>query len=258
MATPKRSGTGLGRKYTSLSELAYKQLRREILWGVIPPGSTLTVRGLAERLAVSPMPVRDALQRLASEELVEIRPRSSTRVAQISPETIQELYLLRRHLEPLAARLALPRLTRADIRRLKSLLQRLEVAARNDDPEEWHRWNQEFHFLIFRRSGNVQLERVAQTLWDRQFLHFAARAVTQSKFRDRRAVEHRTIVRAIMKGDADAAEEAWRDHLVRSETEAVEHLRQLVPGMAAGPERRRRHIQTLPYVAVPRRGFRQL
>jgi DNA-binding GntR family transcriptional regulator len=242
MATLKRIAASLGREYESLSNLVYKRIRDEILWGVIPPGSTLTVRGLAERLAVSPMPVRDALQRLASEELVEISPRSSTRVAQISPETIEELYLLRRHLEPLAARLALPHLTSVDIRRLKSLLQKLEAAARDDDPGEWHRWNQEFHFLIFRRSGNVQLERVAQNLWDRQFLHFAARAVTQSKFRDRRAMEHRTIVQAIVKGDADATEEAWRDHLVQSETEAVAHLRQLTPGIATRPERRRRHI----------------
>lgn len=255
-STPNRAR--LGRTYKSLSELVYARVRHEILWGVISSGSVLTVRGIAERLAVSPMPVRDALQRLASEELVEIHPRSATRVAQISPETIQELYLLRRHLEPLAARLAVPHLTPADILRLKALLLKLELAARKDDPAEWHRWNQEFHFLIFRRSGNLQLERVAQSLWDRQFLHFAARAVTQPRFRDRRAIEHRAIVQAIEKGDADATKKAWRDHLVQSEKEAVEHLRQLVPGMAAGPERRRRHIQTLPYVAVPRRGFRQL
>jgi DNA-binding GntR family transcriptional regulator len=223
--------------------LVYERLRREILWGVIPPGSVLTVRGLAERLAVSPMPVRDALQRLASEELVEIHPRSSTRVAQISPDTIQELYLIRRHLEPLAARLAVPRMTQADIKRLKSLLQKLEVAAHNDDPEEWHRWNQEFHFLIFRRSGNVQLERVAQGLWDRQLLHFAARAVTQPQFRDRRAAEHWAIVKAIVKGDAAATEEAWREHLIQSETEAVAHLRQLMPNTAPRPERRQRHIR---------------
>ena len=242
MATTRRTGSHRGLKCTSLSELVYERLRREILWGVIPPGCVLTVRGLAQRLSVSPMPVRDALQRLASEELVEIRPRSSTRVAQISPETIQELYLLRRHLEPLAARLAFPHLTRVDIRRLKGLLQKLEVAARKDDPEEWHRWNQEFHFLIFRRSGNLQLERVAQSLWDRQFLHFAARAVTQAKFRDRRAIEHRRIVQAIAKGDADATEAAWRDHLVQSEAEAVEHLRQLRPDFVARPERRRRQI----------------
>ncbi len=244
MSAARRAGSFLGKKYTSLSELAYQQLRREILWGVIPPGSVLTVRGLAEQLAVSPMPVRDALKRLASEELVEIRPRSATRVADISPDTIQELYLIRRHLEPLAARMAVPRMTRADVKRLKTLLAKLDVASRKNDPEEWHRWNQEFHFLIFRRSGNVQLERVTQSLWDRQFLHFAARAVTQPHFRDRRAVEHHAVVKAIMKGDAAAAEEAWRDHLMQSETEAVEHLRQLIPGIASRPRRGRRQTQT--------------
>jgi hypothetical protein len=61
-------------------------------------------------------------------------------------------------------------------------------------------------------------------------------------------VEHRTIVQAILKGDADATEEAWRDHLAQSETEAVEHLRQLIPGMAARPESKRRHIRRHQYL----------
>jgi hypothetical protein len=68
---------------------------------------------------------------------------------------------------------------------------------------------------------------------------------------------HRTIVQAIVRGDADATEAAWRDHMGQSETEAVEHLRQLMPGIAARSERRRRHIQTHRSLPVLDRDFRE-
>ncbi len=232
MAKLRKLNPAIGRGYGSLSQIIYRQLRDQILWGAITPGDPLTVRGLAERLAVSPMPVRDALRQLAAEELVEITPRSSTRVAHISLRTIQELFLLRRCLEPLAARLAVPNLTVFDIRRLRGFQEKLENAASADNPEAWHRWNQEFHLFVFRKSENTQLERIAQNLWDRNFLHFSGRAVTQAGFRERRAEEHREILHAFEARDAEVADSAWRLHMERSEVETVEFLRQLLPPAA--------------------------
>jgi DNA-binding GntR family transcriptional regulator len=237
MALLERLMAPVGAEYKSLSEVVYQRLRHQILWGIIPAGSLLTVRSLAQSLSVSPMPVRDALQRLAADELVEISPRSSTRVAQISLRTTEEIFQLQRHLEPLAARLAAAHFTAKDIRGLKIIQGKLQQAMRADDAEAYHRWNQEFHFLIFRRAGNIQLERIAQNLWNRNFTHFSARAVKDPTLRNRRAEEHRRIIRAFEKRDGDAVEEAWRDHIVQSGTETVEHLRRLLPATAADHSR---------------------
>ncbi len=219
----------LGRDYESLSELVHRRLRDEILWGSLPPGSRLSVRALAERLGVSAMPVRDALHRLATEELVEVRPRAATHVAPISIERITEMFQVRTHLEALAGRLATEHLTPADLDCLKGYQQKLERAATRGRAEDWHKWNQEFHLLIFRRCGNGLLQRMTQNLWDRNFRLFTARVVTQAAFRDRRSAEHRKILEALERRDADAVEAAYRYHMVRSGTETVAFLRTLVP-----------------------------
>src|SRR2546427_11427499 len=95
----------------SLNELVYAELRRRILWGEIPAGSTLSVRRLSEQFRVSPMPVRDAIRQLAVEDLVEVTPRSSTRVSLVSPAAVREIAEGRSRLEALAARLPLANLT---------------------------------------------------------------------------------------------------------------------------------------------------
>ena len=221
--------TALGKQYESLSDLVYRHLRDQILWGTLPPGSRLSLRGLADHLGVSPMPVRDALRRLATEELVEVAPRSSTRVAQISLDTIREMFEVRTYLEPLAGRLAVAHLTSADLERLQRYQDKLEKATSQHHPEEWHRWNQEFHLFIFRKCGNHLLRRMTESLWNRNFRHLTGRVVTQADFRERRAKEHRQMLQAFRRRDADAVEAAYRRHMVQSGIATMQFLRTLVP-----------------------------
>lgn len=227
MLSRNRLNGPLGPQYKSLSDLVYRRLRDQIIWGVTPPGSTLSVRKLAEQLSVSPMPVREALLRLTLEELVEVAPRSSTRVTSISLDRVREICEMRNYLEPLAARLAVPHLTRTGIEHMHRWLKKMDLAAAQNRPEEWHRWNQEFHVLVFRKCGNSLLERVAQDMWERNFRHFTAGAVAKPGFRTRRGVEHRRIMKAIEKGDPEATESAWRDHTTQSGIETLQYLSNL-------------------------------
>lgn len=227
MISPSHLNGPLGSQYKSLSDLVYRRLRDQIIWGIIRPGSILSVRKLAEELSVSPMPVREALLRLAIEELVEVAPRSSTRVASISLDRVREICEMRNYLEPLAARLGVPHLTPTDIKHIRQWLKKMDAAAAKNRPEEWHRWNQELHALMFRKCGNSFLERVAQDMWERNFRHFTAGAVVKPGFRTRRGVEHRRILKAIEKGDPEATEAAWRDHTTQSGIETLEYLQAL-------------------------------
>lgn len=241
MPTPRSPREPLGRQYKSLSDLVYRRLRDQILWGVISPGSVLSVRALAEQLSVSPMPVREALLRLSVEGLVEVAPRSSTRVTNISLERVREICEMRNYLEPLAARLAAARLVPADVEYLRRCLKKMDQAASANRPREWHRWNQAFHTLIFRRCGNSLLDRMAQDMWERNLHHFTAGSVGTSAFRARRAAEHERIVRAIERRDPRATEAAWRKHTTQSGIETLDYLRQLTAKVAAtGRARERR------------------
>jgi DNA-binding GntR family transcriptional regulator len=235
MAAPRRQEGTLGKQYKSLSDLVYERLRDKIVWGMIPPGSILSLRKLAEELSVSLMPVRDALHRLAADELVEMRPRAATRVAPISIERITDMFEVRTRLESLAGRLATVHLTAPDLRRLKSYQHKLEHAGVRGQAEGWHKWNQEFHLLIFRKCGNALLQRMTQNLWDRNVRLFTARVVTQAAFRNRRSAEHREIVAALERRDADAVEAAYHQHMVHSGAETIAFLRTLTPETPGEP-----------------------
>jgi DNA-binding GntR family transcriptional regulator len=215
----------LGSRPQSLNEVVYAELRRQILWGEIVAGSTLSVRRLSEQFRVSPMPVRDAIRRLEAEELVEVTPRSSTRVSLVSPEAVREIAEVRSRLEALAARLAVPSLRAADIRRLRELLRTMQGAATRNDPEAWHQANAEFHRVVIHQSGNRLLIRMTGGLWDRSIRHFSARVLSQAHFRRLRHREHQRIVQAIVNRDADEVEHVWRDHVYQSGLETVDYLR---------------------------------
>jgi DNA-binding GntR family transcriptional regulator len=221
----------------SLNELVYVELRRRILWGEITAGTILSVRRLSEQFRVSPMPVRDAIRRLEAEELVEVTPRSSTRVSLVSPEAVREIAEVRSRLEGLAARLAVPSLTSGDVKRLRELLRAMHQAATRNDPEAWHQGNAEFHRVVIHRSGNRLLTRMTDGLWDRSIRHFSARVLSQAHFRRLRHKEHQRIVQAIVSRDPDQVEQVWRDHVYQSGLETVEYLRSLAasPAPAAAP-----------------------
>lgn len=244
-ARNRRNGP-LGPQYKRLSDLVYRRLRDQIIWGIIRPGSILSVRKLAEELSVSPMPVREALLRLALEELVEVAPRSSTRVTRISLDRVREICEMRNYLEPLAARLAVPHLTPTDIKRIRLWLKKMDAAAAKNRPEEWHRSNQELHALMFRKCGNSFLTRVAQDMWERNFRHFTAGAVAKPGFRSRRGVEHRRILKAIEKGDPEATEATWRDHTTQSGIETLEYLHNLSANAMEANRGRTRRRDRIP------------
>src|SRR5262245_54323834 len=231
-------GPSLESRPQSLNEVVYAELRRQILWGEIVAGSTLSVRRLSEQFRVSPMPVRDAIRRLEAEELVEVTPRSSTRVSLVSPEAVREIAEVRSRLEALAARLAVPNLRSAEIARLRELLRAMQGAAIRNDPEAWHQANAEFHRVVIHQSGNRLLTRMTDGLWDRSIRHFSARVLSQAQFRRLRHQEHQRILQAIVNRDPDEVEQVWRDHVYRSGLETVDYLRSVAMSAAAVAPRR--------------------
>ena len=120
----------------TLSDQAYKALREDITTGVLQPGQRLTERGLAEHLGVSPTPVREALQRLEHERLIERDAVRAIRVADPSVARLRELSLIEVALRGVAARLAAERATAAEVKAIVAACDRAEALADNDDWDE--------------------------------------------------------------------------------------------------------------------------
>lgn len=195
----------------TLAESVTDRLRELILDGQLPPGQTLRPAHLAPRLGVSAMPVREALRILEAEGLVSFTPRIGSRVAEISEEDVEELYLVRGALEGLAARLAVKNLTEAGLRELHEAFDEMTDARANDDFAGFSQWDREFHRLHFAASGRPGLVKKILEHWDVGRRIYAISPHTRESMEP--AYEaHRAILEALDRRDARAAERHTRIH----------------------------------------------
>ena len=182
----------------SAEERAYQYLRREILDGTYQPGERLREEALALQVGVSRTPVRGALQRLATEGLVEFRRYVGAVVRVLPPEEIEQVYQFRSVVESLAAELAAQRASDADIDRLAALCQAMDRIAQREIPDllEIARLNKDFHLTLLAAGGNVFVKRVAENLGDLNFMIRAYSRFSRSSLM-RSMNHHRELVQAI-------------------------------------------------------------
>jgi GntR family transcriptional regulator, rspAB operon transcriptional repressor len=201
---------------TRLTQTVYKLLRARIASHDFVPGQQLRLELLAAQLGVSRTPVREALNQLAAEGLVEIRPRRGTFVAQVDLSTVAELYQLRLIIDTSVAKLLAARVTKSQIRMLSKLLDKLGSQVDGEayvDYGAYLECHRDFHSAIVRMVGNRRLmalyDKINLPLW-------LVRAQEQAgPPRDARASlgEHRTILRTLEARDPSAAAEAMTAHL---------------------------------------------
>ncbi len=144
---------------------AYQLLRNNLLCGRIEPGKSLTIRGLAEILNVSPMPVREALHRLACEGAVEAKNNRRVIVPLMTAEKFSELCDLRILLETHAAEGALPFINERDIETLVELDARIDDAVERNDIDFISLHNQAFHRYLYSANPFQIAVPLIESLW---------------------------------------------------------------------------------------------
>ncbi|WP_428925922.1 GntR family transcriptional regulator [Marinibacterium sp. SX1] len=188
---------------------AYSLVLEAIDMGLYKPGDRLVESDLAERFGVSRTPIREALQRLETQSLLE-RDGRSLIVASLDHNQMAELYVVRRELEGLAARLAARHATEEEIRVLRDMVTADDALV--SDPAALSRANRRFHKQIHLASHNrylvQQLDLVHRTM--------ALMATTSLAATGRGEIaqsEHDGIVSAIERRDEDAADLALKEHI---------------------------------------------
>jgi DNA-binding GntR family transcriptional regulator len=147
-----------------LADQVRDRLLEGILDGSYPPDSRIVETSVAKKLGTSQAPVREALRGLASLGVVEITPFHGARVRQLQPEELLEAYVVRSAIETLAAKLAVPRMTDADIEDLVALGDKMLEAAKAGDGRTVAQHDVTFHGRIVELSGNRTLLRVWRSL----------------------------------------------------------------------------------------------
>ncbi|MBV9425830.1 MAG: GntR family transcriptional regulator [Solirubrobacterales bacterium] len=201
-----------------LADRAYAQLRDRIVTLRIPPGAPIDEDRLGEELGMGRTPVREAIKRLALENLVTVFPRRGTFASEINITDLSQIADVRGVLEGHAAYRAAQRITDAQRTELAELLQDLSHSEGSDDAEALMTLDARVHRLIFRCAGNPYLE---QTLG--RYFNLSLRiwhlVIDRLPHMFARVHEHEEVLRAIANGEADRARDVLIEHIGTFERE---------------------------------------
>jgi DNA-binding GntR family transcriptional regulator len=213
------------RPFATKSEWVYEQLRRQILGGSYKPDDRLRLAELAREFNMSEMPVREALRMLQRDGLIEMHSHRGASVANLSWSRAAEIVSVRMHLEVLAVGEAAPGHDKSSLAELGKILDRMDRDLVAGSATRFSAGNRDFHRRLYEPGPNTVLKQEIEDLWDRVW-----RARAQSIFEVERGrmataqAEHRAILAALAKNDAEAATIAasrHRDRTLQSWTKIV-------------------------------------
>jgi DNA-binding GntR family transcriptional regulator len=202
--------------HPSLVDEAVQVLREDIVAGSIPSSGRIRLAAVADRLNMSPIPVREALRILMQEGLVELVPRRGYRVRPVSLEDLADTYLVRKQLDSLAVRQAVGRIETGQIDHLEDVLVSLGQAAEANDQAQRRILHHELHFGLYQAAGSPWLMRLLSTLWENSDRYQRLSSSVRGSASDF-VEEHGRILRAVRDGDPEGAEARMREHLQRTE-----------------------------------------
>lgn len=194
------------------SDIVYWDLRSEIVSMALPPGTTISEKDLAQKYGISRTPVREAVLRLADDQLVDVVVKSGTFVSRISISGLREAIVVRRALEAVTVQEATERATESQIMELRALIQRQAEIAAADDFEAFHKADEDFHAGLAHIGGYpgiwdlIQQVKVNVDRYRRLTLPQPGRLSLIVE-------EHGAVVDAIATRDAATAVERMNDHL---------------------------------------------
>ena len=203
-----------------ISDRAYAELRERIVTLRLAPGTVLREDELMTDLAIGRTPLREAVKRLALENLVAVQPRSGTYVTAVEASDIVYISEVRAELEGQAAELAARRLDGDARERIEALLDRIRASARDGDAAALMGLDESIHRRVWEAARNPYL---TETL-DRYFvlsLRIWYVVLDRVPTLGASVLDHARMLEAILAGDASRARALMRDHVVEFEREIV-------------------------------------
>jgi DNA-binding GntR family transcriptional regulator len=206
------------RPLNTLASTVYERLRSDILTGKLAPGRKLGIDFLCKQYKTGHIPIREALNRLSSDGLVDRRDRRGFQVAPVSSEDLAEMVKTRCMLESLALRESIAARTQAWEEGVIVAYHRLSRAPRSMSPKvfrenpEWENLHRAFHLSLISACGSRWLLAFCAQLADQSYRY--RQIAFQRTFPLSNDTEgHRAIMEAAIDGDADKAAQLLQTHL---------------------------------------------
>lgn len=205
----------------SLSQMAYNDLLDRLIKREIPVGAVLQERRLAEALAISRTPVRDALNRLESEGFITRKPGGVLVVKEFSTRELIETLHVRQVLEMEGVRLATGRIPASELDEVEAAIRALLAAEEPSAEEDWE-VDSRFHRMVAEKSGNAVLAKHIHDLRVKTHMFNMDRVPERFEIGHR---EHLAIIDALRHGDRDAARAGIQAHIENVKLSIIEKLR---------------------------------
>ena len=186
-------------------------LRKAILRQEIREGTILNLADTARQMGVSVTPVREALQLLAAQGLVRLRPNKGAVVMGINEKAIRDHFAVRTLLEGEAAALAAR--PGSDISEVEELYAAMKKCMEEQRYSEYTHYNESFHMAIWQASDNPKLAQILASLWNGLSLGFL---VSENEYSQISFAEHTKFMAALRAHDAAKARKLMRAHMERS------------------------------------------
>lgn len=196
----------------SLGEIAYRHLFEGFLSNALTPGTRLLMDDLADKMGISRTPIREALQRLEREGVIEGHGRRGYVVRETTTAELNERYQARTAVETFAV-VELTKTAAESGPRVRALLEELLLRPQ-ETPDQVYRVNREFHRGLVEMLGNVMLEEMFDLIWNRVLTSgIWARMLEDDDVVGSFRADHIALVEAIESGDLNQAYHVSEDHI---------------------------------------------
>ena len=206
-------------EYLPLRDVVFNTLRQAILRGELKPGERLMEIQLANKLGVSPTPIREAIRKLELEGLVLMIPRKGAEVADISEKSLRDVLEVRKALEELAVTLTCDKITKAQIAELKAAAEEFRKTLKSGDITQIAEADVNFHDIIYMATDNQKLIQLLNNLRE-QMYRYRIEYLKRREAYPQLLAEHEDIIRRIENKDKERAAEIVCRH-IDNQVEAV-------------------------------------
>lgn len=211
---------------TNLKDTAYEFIKNKVLNCEFYPGHDISEKQIAETIGAGRTPVREALLMLQKENLIEIQPRSSTRVKQILPEETAQLYQIRKLIEPTVAIKYKNQMDSIALLDFEKRFDELKNSNNLEDERQFYALDIEFHQFIVDTPKNTRLSGYfREIMQDTYRMGILSMLQNRNTPRQDTLSEHRRIIRAILMEENHEIEAAFIEHINHSYLSSLETLR---------------------------------
>jgi DNA-binding GntR family transcriptional regulator len=195
----------------NLSEIAYEEIKEMILTGDLAQGERIVLERMSERLNLSITPIREALNKLAQDDLIKVTPRSSYEVVSLDPEDINDILDLREMIETFALRTAGEKLTNFPVDSFRELFHKINASG---SYKKFVEADIKFHESIIAASKNKRVLKLYSYIRNPERILMIPSAKIEGRI-ETAVKEHLTILKAIENKDINLAVDHLASHLQR-------------------------------------------